>query len=307
MKVLKVPLIFFVISSLISCASGGREVRKTPPPEIDRAFARYPAYRIDGKIQRICIIGNGDGKTEIASHLTTFFMDRTVVKVVEPGNLQAILGGKLIEYGTGLTHSESQALSQMLQIDTILLFEEKISPYRDYQYGGRASVTINLKLVNTLNGEVLYQTNSTMGALFQDPRRYGYSSMNELPTNAFDALRRGSLWGLTMELSYAMGWASIGYLLKSEFETIVSNVAIDSVADRMGIKTGDKILEVNGIKIYRAADIVAMAKQLTQGDEITIRYEREGKNFEAKSKVPVIPFKTEEKKKDKPTGKENVI
>ena len=169
MKVLKISITLLVIGVLISCVTGREVVSKQVPTEWDKIFARYPKYRIDDKIQKICILGSGEGKNEITNFLTDYFIKSSNVKVVETGNLQAILGGKIIEYGTGLSYSESQALSQMLQIDHILLFEEKISPHRDYQYGGRGSVTINLKIVNTLNGEVLYQSGCSLGINTKDP------------------------------------------------------------------------------------------------------------------------------------------
>jgi hypothetical protein len=247
MKVLKISITLLVIGCLISCATGREGVRKQVPMESEKVFARYPTYRIDDKIQKICIIGSGEGKNEITNLLTDFFIKGTNLKVVEPGNLQAILGGKIIAYGTGLTHSESQALSQMLQIDHTLLFEEKISLHRDYQYGGRASVTINLKIVNTLNGEVIYQTNNSIGVNFKDPRNYGYRDIIELPTNQVNTLRMFCFIGLKHELSYAMG----GCFMEMSFirdENIVAIVVANSIPDKAGIKIKDKIVEVNGKK-----------------------------------------------------------
>jgi len=98
----------------------------------------------------------------------------------------------------------------MLQIDHILLFEDNVSPHRDYQYGGRAIVTINLKIVDTLNGEVIYQAADSVGVNLEDPRKYGYAGHNELPPAWIDGLRRGCLGSLKHELSYAMGGYSLG-------------------------------------------------------------------------------------------------
>lgn len=212
MNILKISIIFFFIISLISYSSGRESVHKEVPIELDKILASYPTYRIDDKINKICIIGSGEGKNEIANYLTKRFMELFNVKVVETGNIQAILGGKIIEYGTGLSHSESQALSQMLQIDHILLFQKKISIHRDYQYGGRGSVTINLKILNTLNGEVLYQSAYSYGFNAKDPRDYGYSMGLELRTHLVNDLFSKCLLSLTRELSYAMGKYVVGII-----------------------------------------------------------------------------------------------
>ena len=111
MRVLRILTALLTVGFLITCATGQQGVRKDVPYKYDKRQAKYPKYRIDDKIEKICVIGSGEGRNEATNSLTSFFMRETNVKVVEPGNLQAILGGKIIEYGTGLTHSESQALA----------------------------------------------------------------------------------------------------------------------------------------------------------------------------------------------------
>ena len=120
-----------------------------PMPMPVRSMAIYPKFRIDNKIAKVSIIGTGTGQNEISTYLTKFITETTSIKVVEPGNLKSILGGRIIEYRTGLTGTESQIIAQMLQIDHIILFEEKISPHEDYKYGGPAYDQINLKIMNS--------------------------------------------------------------------------------------------------------------------------------------------------------------
>ena len=302
MKALKIVIIVLTIGFLISCRTGREGGRLE---EYDKVFATYPKYRIDDKMQKICIIGSGEGRSETTNLLTNFFMRETSVKIVEPGNLQAILGGKIIEYGTGLTHSESQALSQMLQIDHILLFEEKVSPHRDYEYGGRATVTINLKIVDTLNGEVIYQTVHSIGVNYKDPRKYGFTGVMEMPTYRVNDLRNGCFQSLSHELSYAMGRYFMGMLIKQTDDPIVQNTVVNSISDRAGIKIGDKIVEVNGKKIKHFSDIPR--EETKQGDDVKLKVEREAKILEFDLKIPLIPFKLQEKKKEKPIGQEKTI
>lgn len=107
---------------------------KTPLPEYakpDTPYAVYPTYRIDPSPQRVCIVGTGEGRDDIAWWLTKGLIAlEPPIKVIEPGNLEAVLKGKILEDATGLTPDETQALSQMFQVDHILFFQETISPLR---------------------------------------------------------------------------------------------------------------------------------------------------------------------------------
>ena len=116
-----------------SPALARREVPVTPDP----VYAAFPAYRIDDRMQRISIIGSGTGSEELRSALTKFLTERTEIKVVEPGNLQSVLAGKVIEYHTGIAPSDAQVLSRMFQIDHLLLFDVEMAPYSAYRFGGR--------------------------------------------------------------------------------------------------------------------------------------------------------------------------
>jgi hypothetical protein len=72
------------------------------PAQFEPMHAVYPQYRIDHMMSTISIIGSGSGSNDIAVSLTRLFRDKTDIKVIEPGSLQAIFSGKIIEYNTGL-------------------------------------------------------------------------------------------------------------------------------------------------------------------------------------------------------------
>ena len=304
MKASKILVTFLILIFLMSCASGKKITQKEVSFTEDKVIARFPAYRIDDRIKNLCIIGNGDGQSEITNFFTQFFTRETNVKIAEFETLQAILGDKVIPYGTGLTKSETQALLQRLQIDHVLLFEDKTSPHKDYEHGGRASVMVSLKIVSTLSGEVIYQTSYGTGITVGDPKKSGYRSISELPTPEFDHLRRECFTGILHELRYAIGNCSIGFSFQGESkEPIVSALIINSIADKMGIKVGDKIIEINGIRLYHPPDMNAILKQLNQGSKIKIKFERERETLETSFTIPVIPFKSEEINKETPTKK----
>lgn len=302
----KIKLSLLIISTLIlfACATTMQTMQsKYPEPELDpkKFYANYPKYRIDNKVNKIGILGKGLGQSEISSALTQIIMKFTNIKVVEPGNLQSVLGGKIIEYGTGLTTTESQALAQMLQIDHVILFDDKISPYRDYIYGGRAYNQIYLKIINTLNGEIIFQTSSNVGMIYKDPRPYGYSSIEELSTSSMNQIRDVNLNNLAFQLVYIFGYAKTGLIFTNDLnQVLVQAVMANSPADKAGIKEGDRIIGINGIKINNGSDYDNyFGKNIPkQGDVLKFTIERGGILRIVEVKLPVIPFSPEEPKEE---------
>jgi hypothetical protein len=261
----------------------GRVVPITPDP----VYAAFPAYRIDGHMEKISIIGSGPGSEELQSGLTKLFMERTEIRVVEPGNLQSVLAGKVIEYHTGIAPADAQALSRMFQIDHLLLFDVEMAPYSAYRFGGRDYALISLKIVNTMDGEVLFQASRNIGMRIDDPRKYGYTGNNEMDV---PGLRYAAFASLAYELRYALGDVALGCSL-GPGSNVVGQILVGSVGDRAGIQKGDAIVGINDTKISTEQDIVVLfnKKIIKQGDEITIKIEREGKVSERHVKFPIIP------------------
>jgi hypothetical protein len=171
--------VFMVFGALLFKGSPVFALREVPT-KFDPVTASFPSHRIDDQMGRISIIGSGPNCDQIQSFLTKLFLERTEIKVVEPANLQSVLAGKIIEYHTGIAPADAQALSRMFQIDHVLLFDVEMAPHSAYRFGGRYYALVNLKIVNTLNGEVLFQTSRNFGITCDDPRKYGYPQINEL-------------------------------------------------------------------------------------------------------------------------------
>jgi len=297
MKRTKILLNIIVTMFLVSCATAMQSMY--PEPEPEKLFAIYPKYRIDNKLQKVCIIGDGPNKSEISLALTGLIKDESNIKIVESGNLQQLLGGKIIEYGTGLTTSESQAIAQMLQVDHLILFEEKIAPYRDYIYGGRVYNQINIKIVNTLSGEIIFQASNSFWFIRKDPRSYGYSHLNELSTSDTKLIMNINLTNIIFQLRYALGKTKIGITPDAKSNQLqVLDKMVDSPADRAGIQKGDKIIGINDVKINNNLEYGKYLEELKpkQGDILRFKIERGGKILELEVKLPVVPFSQEELK-----------
>ena len=127
--------------------------------------------------------------------------------MVEPANLQSVLAGKIIEYHTGIAPADAQALSRMFQIDHVLLFDVEMAPHSAYRFGGKYYAIVNLKIVNTLNGEILFQASRNVGITYDDPHKYGYTQINELDFPDLD-VARSTLWCTSWDTPWArFQWA----------------------------------------------------------------------------------------------------
>lgn len=272
--------------TLVSCAS------LSPHKEAvwDKPYVKYPRYRIDHMVHKICIIGTGERKEEISSFLTTFFMEQTEVKVIEPGNLEAVLKGRVLEYGTGLTPNEAQILSQMFQVDHVFVFHEKVSPHEDYRIGGRQCVRIHLKLYNTRDGEIIFQDSHEIGRYLPDPRPK-YSSYIE-EKSVFDTLRRECLSSLGHKLEYAFGGVRLGIAIAKPVEgfgCVIPYICRGSLAYRAGLKQGDRVIGINTVEVRTPEDAERLIRSCSQGDSIKIKVERDGNILELEAKFPTIP------------------
>lgn len=293
MKNVKIPVVIFLISFtlIISCAPLQRMASTKPEPRWDTPYASYPRYRIHPPARKISILGSGEGKHDISGGLTKGIINYTSqpIKVIEPGNIEAVLKGRIIEYGTGLNRDEAQVISQMLQVDHIILFDAKTSPHQDYMYGGRFEARINLKMINTISGEIVFQTSKTLGANYPDPRPT-YTHWNPLPSSIIRKVRDACLFMTLFELRYALGEVSTGLLYSSFAPLIVGKLMINSPVDKVGIKEGDKVIEIEGIKISNYSDYENFwHTPAKQGESIKMKIEREGEILEKALNFPVIP------------------
>jgi len=239
-------LLFFV--GLVSCQS--RLERAQSQIKRDTIHATYPKHRIDNLIKKICIIGTGEGVDHISSRLTEQIMrSPSNIEVVEPGNLDAIIGGRILEYKAGLTRDEALALSQLVQVDHMLYFDAKTTPYRDYKYGGSVSVRIALKIVDTRNGNITYQLTKVWSMTYPPADRFFWAPVPD--ADLYHALSNL----VSFDLSNAIGLAQDGIAFKRDTAgAVVWATFIGSPGERAGIREGDKLVEYNGIPIRSFTD-----------------------------------------------------
>jgi hypothetical protein len=253
----------------------------------DPLYISYPKLRIDNLIQRVCILGSGEGARDISEAIRNAFrFSHSGIEVMELGGLDCLLGGNNLKYRTGLSAVDSQTLSQVFRVDHVVLFEEEASCHQDYINGGRRYVRVNMKIVDTKTGKRVYQTRNEWGEHLPDPRPT-YASISLL---ANDGLRSYVIAMLQFELRYAIGGAPPGIGSDpSKTGLTVGAILRDSPAERAGIRRGDKILSANGSGVSSPSDFAALTNNVKQGDTQKIELERNGMIVHVEVHYPVIP------------------
>jgi len=247
---LVVFLLFIVIFSCTPLTQKNDAIEIPKPIWDENISGSFPPFRIDLPISKISIFGSGYSPDDIKFLLTDIFHYTLLpIKVIEVGNIKSILNGKIIEYETGLTKEESQKIAQMLQVDHLLFFDEKITPHNEYLYGGRFDVVISLKIIRPIDGEIVFQTQSNFGAYL--PERV-QSHWEKVSREVIKYAELHCMQSIVFTLLYAFGDIHPGFILEnnvSNVPPIVKNVMLNSPAHNAGIRDGDRIIEVNGKKV----------------------------------------------------------
>ena len=106
-----------------------------------------------------------------------------------------------------------------------------------------------------------------------DPR--SYSSKTPLQKIAI------LLAGVTMNVIIAILAVTLAYAISGVPSNVLSGVTPDSPAAEAGIQEGDKIIEIDGIRIRNWDSVVTAVDGYHEGDKMEIVYVRDGKTYEA--------------------------
>jgi hypothetical protein len=171
-------------------------------------------------------------------------------------------------------------------VDHLVFFDEEVTPHRFYNLGGRQSCTIRLKIINTRDGGITFQTYQTWGVSLPDPRP-AYSFISERPS---EQVRNPCLSLLVNELNYALGLAALGaWSDRSVSGAVIGAIMEGSPCDKAGIKKGDRILKINDSEIHSFNDVATAIRAANQGDTQKFRMERAGRIYDFEVKYPVVP------------------
>jgi len=163
----------------------------------------------------------------------------------------------------------------------------------NYKYGGRLSVQIALKIVDTRNGNIIYQLTKVWAMTYPTADRFYWQ-----PQPSADLYHVLSNL-VTFELSNALGIAHTGLSFKRDTtDAVIYGAFSGSPGERAGIREGDKLVEFNAISIHSYADFNNAWKTtpIKQGETVKAKIERDGEVLEVEVKFPFIPFAPEKKR-----------
>lgn len=144
---------------------------------------------------------------------------------------------------------------------------------------GGALVNMHGELVG-INSAIISRTGGNVGIGFAVPTRIASSIMNQLLD--FGEVRRGLL-GVSISPIDAAAAEALNASVDSG--ALITEVVPDSAAEKAGLKVQDIIVEVDRKKINNARELSNAIGLMTAGDEVQIRYIRNGKTLTASAEL----------------------
>ena len=235
---------------------------------------------IDGQLLDAEVIGS-DAATDIAvirveaNNLTEMPIgDSEVVRV---GDFVIAIGNPF-----GLGHTVTSGIVSALGrtgigdgLEDFIQTDASINPGNS----GGALVNMHGELVG-INSAIISRTGGNVGIGFAVPTQIASSIMSQILD--FGEVRRGLL-GVTISPIDAAAAEALGASVDSG--ALVTEVVPSSAAEKAGLQVQDIIVEVDDKKISNARELSNAIGLMTAGDEVSIRYIRDGKSRTARAEL----------------------
>lgn len=288
-------LIIFFVFTVASCAT----ISEVPPSQFDPIYASYPKYRIDDVVKKVILIPDGELSNSLQSTVKEFFVRELETEVIEPDNLQSVIGGAILGYNSGITQEQAQAISQILHVDHVVFYKTIPPAHESYKFGGRVVARIDFKIVDPIDGKIVFSSHSQFVNKVVDPRKYGYAYNTELLEDQKVVVLGYAFDILSYQLRYTFGKASSGWGLSGDLTVL--NVFLEGPAFNAGIRRGDRIVEYDSIPVNSIAELRhnPHIKDPEQGKTKQVKVRRNNKILEFNLEYPVIPLHLGEIEKSK--------
>jgi hypothetical protein len=270
-----------------------------PPSPFDPIYSNYPKYRIDDVVKKVILIPDGELSNSLQSTVEEFFIRELETEVIEPVNLQSVIGSAILGYNSEITQEQAQAISQILQADHFLFYKTIPPTHESYKFGGRVVARIDFKIVDPISSKVVFSSHSQFVNKVVDPRKYGHSYNTELLEDQKAIVLGYAFDILSYQLRYAFGKASSGWGLSGDL-TVLS-VFLEGPAYNAGIRRGDRIVEYDSIPVNSIAELRhnPHIKDPEQGTTRQVKVNRNNKVLEFKLEYPIIPLSLKDIEKPK--------
>jgi len=235
---------------------------------------------IDGQLLDAEIIGS-DAATDIA----VLKVDADDLTEMPIGDSDVVrVGDFVIAIGNpfGLGHTVTSGIVSALGrtgigdgLEDFIQTDASINPGNS----GGALVNMRGELVG-INSAIISRTGGNVGIGFAVPTRIASSIMNQILD--FGEVRRGLL-GVTISPIDAAAAEALNASVDSG--ALITEVVPDSAAEKAGLQVQDIIVEVDDKKISNARELSNAIGLMTAGDEVSIRYIREGSARTARAEL----------------------
>ena len=226
---------------------------------------------LDGELLEAEVIGS-DAETDIAvlqvaaGGLTEMPIgDSTEVRV---GDFVIAIGNPF-----GLGHTVTSGIVSALGrtgigggLEDFIQTDASINPGNS----GGALVNMNGELVG-INSAIISRSGGNVGIGFAVPTKIAQSVMRQIVE--FGEVHRGLL-GVSISAIDAVAAAALNAPVDSGAR--ITEISPNSAAEKSGLQIEDIIIEVNDKKISNARELINAIGFLSAGDEVTIRYVRDG-------------------------------
>lgn len=229
---------------------------------------------LDGELLEAEVIGT-DAETDIAvlkvsaDHLTEMPIgDSETVRV---GDFVIAIGNPF-----GLGHTVTSGIVSALGrtgigggLEDFIQTDASINPGNS----GGALVNMRGELVG-INSAIISRTGGNVGIGFAVPTEIAGSVMNQILD--FGQVRRGLL-GVSINPIDAAAAEALSISVNSG--AIITRISPGSAAEKAGLKVGDVVVEANEKEISNARELTNAIGLLSVGDEVSIRYVRDGETL----------------------------
>lgn len=154
-----------------------------------------------------------------------------------------------------------------LQIESFIQTDAAVNPGNS----GGALVNLNGELIG-VNTAIATQTGSYQGYSFAVPVSLVMKIMNDLLE--FGEVQRGLLGIIIVDVTARLAEQEGLDVVKGVYVAAVNE---NSAAEEAGIKTGDVITEIEGVKVDNVAELQEMVARNRPGDKVKVKFNRKGK------------------------------
>jgi len=191
---------------------------------------------------------------------------------IEVGDYVAAIGSPFGRLSQSVTSGIISALGRgNLSIEDYGDFIQTDAPINPGNSGG-ALVNMKGQLIG-INTAIFTPTGTNIGIGFAIPVNMARDVMGHLIK--YGTVKRGLLGVLVQAMTPELAEA---FHTKIDDGAVVTQVSPDSPADRMGLKAGDILLEVNGKKIKNHSQVRNMIGLMRVGTKVTLKVSRTGKD-----------------------------